>query len=997
MTGDDHGNGGTAGRFDAYKAASPAGCSVPAWECVRSSSYVYPGTPLTDAQASSYTAEGFEVGLHVNTGCADWTPGSLESFYSDQLASWSSQFSSIPSPSSNRTHCIAWSDYATQPKIELNHGIRLDTNYYYWPPSWVQDRPGLFTGSAMPQRFADLDGTTIDVYQAATQMTDESGQSYPFTINTLLDRALGPQAYYGVFTANMHTDSASSAGSDAIVASAQSRGVPIVSGRQMLTWLDGRNGSSFSSISRSGGTLTFTITVGSGANGLRGMLPTKSADGTLTSIERAGNAVPFSTQTIKGIEYAFFDAVAGSYTATYAADTTPPTVTSVSPANGATGVATASTVSATFSEPMDASTIDGSRFQLRDPANNLVPASVSYDAGSQTATLAPTSALANSTVYTATVKGGSGGVTDSAGNPLAADYSWSFTTAAAASASLGDTSVADFSAGTPDANTYIAQTGDGELILKPSEGAEFFGSSLPSGWFGTAWSAGGGASVGGGTLTVDGARAGTNALYGPGRSLEFVATFAAAAPSQHVGFGTDYNNPPWAIFSTRGGDGLYARTNNGSAPPTDTLLSSSYLGAPHRFRIDWTATGVVFSIDGAQVASHTVVFADQMRPLASDFQVGGATLPLDWLRMSPYPGSGVFLSRILDAGASVAWGSFAWSGQTPAGTSLALSVRTGNTPTPDGSWSAFTPVTSSGTPVGRSSRYLQYRAELGSSDPDQTPVLEAVSVAYSAAAVTHAVADFDGNGTTDLSVWRPSEGRWYTPVVPFSDWGTSGDVPVPADYDGNGANEFAVWRPSEGRWYIKGGAFSDWGTSGDIPVPADYDGDGKADLAVFRPSEGRWYILRSSDGGLSLSDWGTSGDIPVPADYNGDGKAELAVYRPSEGRWYIKGAASFPDWGTSGDIPVPADYNGDGKADIAVYRPSEGAWYDRDSGTVTSWGTSGDRPEPGDYNGDGTSEIAVFRPSEGRWYINGGAFTDWGLSSDVQLPLPYAIRQVFFP
>ena len=58
------------------------------------------------------------------------------------------------------------------------HGIRLDTNYYYWPPAaGSHDRPGMFTGSGMPMRFADLDGSMIDVYQATTQMTDESGQS----------------------------------------------------------------------------------------------------------------------------------------------------------------------------------------------------------------------------------------------------------------------------------------------------------------------------------------------------------------------------------------------------------------------------------------------------------------------------------------------------------------------------------------------------------------------------------------------------------------------------------------------------------------------------------------------------------------------------------------------------------------------------------------------------------------------------------------------------
>ncbi len=57
-------------------------------------------------------------------------------------------------------------------------------------------------------RFADTDGTIFNVFQATTQMTDESGQSYPYTIDTLADRALGSEGYYGVFTANMHSDEA---------------------------------------------------------------------------------------------------------------------------------------------------------------------------------------------------------------------------------------------------------------------------------------------------------------------------------------------------------------------------------------------------------------------------------------------------------------------------------------------------------------------------------------------------------------------------------------------------------------------------------------------------------------------------------------------------------------------------------------------------------------------------------------------------------------------
>ena len=50
--------------------------------------------------------------------------------------------------------------------VALANGIRFDTNYYYWPDTWVNDVPGVFTGSGMPMRFAKRDGTMVDVYQA---------------------------------------------------------------------------------------------------------------------------------------------------------------------------------------------------------------------------------------------------------------------------------------------------------------------------------------------------------------------------------------------------------------------------------------------------------------------------------------------------------------------------------------------------------------------------------------------------------------------------------------------------------------------------------------------------------------------------------------------------------------------------------------------------------------------------------------------------------------
>ncbi len=111
-------------------------------------------------------------------------------------------------------------------------------------------------------------------------------------------------------------------------------------------------------------------------------------------------------------------------------DVTPPTVVATSPGNGATGVATNTVVSAVFSEPLDPATVGSATFDLRDPLDNPVLATVEYDAPSRTATLTPGTALESSTVYTARLRGGATDprIKDLAGNPLAADYVWSFTT-----------------------------------------------------------------------------------------------------------------------------------------------------------------------------------------------------------------------------------------------------------------------------------------------------------------------------------------------------------------------------------------------------------------------------------------------------------------------------------------------------------------------------------------------------------------------------------------
>ena len=117
-------------------------------------------------------------------------------------------------------------------------------------------------------------------------------------------------------------------------------------------------------------------------------------------------------------------------------DTTPPTITARTPTAGATGVALSTSSTATFSESINPSTLTTTTFTLiKQGTSTPLAASVSYDDPTRTATLTPSAALEASTSYTATVKGGASGVKDLAGNALAADSSWSFTTGTAGTTS----------------------------------------------------------------------------------------------------------------------------------------------------------------------------------------------------------------------------------------------------------------------------------------------------------------------------------------------------------------------------------------------------------------------------------------------------------------------------------------------------------------------------------------------------------------------------------
>jgi methionine-rich copper-binding protein CopC len=493
MTGDDHNSGGTIGRWNTYISDGNSGAQP-----IRGTSYIFPSS-FTDSQGALYTSQGFEMGLHVDItsgtlfgGSGDvgvnWTSFSqLDSLYTSELNTYNSAFPSSPTPTTVRTHAIVWSDYDSQPQVEFSHRIRLDTNYYYWPGTWILDRPGMFTGSGMPMRFAKLDGSLIDVYQAATQITDESNQTEPKNINALLDGATGANGYYGAFTINAHTDASSSAVSDAVIASAQAHNVPVVTADALMRWTDGRNASTFNNMTWSAGTntLTFTQVVGVGASGLQAMMPMNSgANLTLSTITVNGNPVAFTQQTIKGIKYAFYPATAGAVSVQYALDSTPPTVASKTPASGAANVPITINPTATFNEDVQAATVS---MVLKDASNTTIPGTTSYDSATHAATFTPASNLSPNATYTITVSGAK----DLSNNTMVGSTSWSFTSAGTGPFNIWSSSVTPSNPFTSDGSVELGVKFKADIGGFIS-GIRFYKGSGSSGTHtGTLWSSAG--------------------------------------------------------------------------------------------------------------------------------------------------------------------------------------------------------------------------------------------------------------------------------------------------------------------------------------------------------------------------------------------------------------------------------------------------------------------------------------------------------------------------
>ncbi len=274
--------------------------------------------------------------------------------------------------------------------------------------------------------------------------------------------------------------------------------------------------------------------------------------------------------------------------------------------------------------------------------------------------------------------------------------------------------------------------------------------------------------------------------------------------------------------------------------------------------------------------------------------------------------------------------------------------------------------------------------------------------------------DFDGDGKSDLSVFRPATAVWWIlNSGTAASWasvsfGISTDVITPADYDGDRKTDVSIYRG--GTWYVFNSQTNsvrveNWGVASDKPIPGDFDGDGKADLAVFRASEGNWYINRSATATYQVVNFGLSTDKPLLGDFDGDGKADPAVYSVGSmvSSWSVlrsgDGSTLNQQFGNAGDIAVPADFDGDGKDNLAVFRPSTGTWYTSTNPATNygavQFGAAGDVPAAADYDGDGKADVAIFR--QGTWYILNSAtgtvrIDFWGINGDRVVPSTYTAQ-----
>jgi len=233
---------------------------------------------------------------------------------------------------------------------------------------------------------------------------------------------------------------------------------------------------------------------------------------------------------------------------------------------------------------------------------------------------------------------------------------------------------------------------------------------------------------------------------------------------------------------------------------------------------------------------------------------------------------------------------------------------------------------------------------------DGTAGGDALTGAFGASCDIPVAGDWNGDGIDEVGGRRPKEGKFRLDTNGNGTWdgmgggdtitasfGAATDLPVTGDWNGDGTDEVGVWRPSTRQFLLDTNANGKWdgptggdnltpafGAATDRPLAGDWNGDGKDEVGVWRPGDRRFRLDANGNGrwdGPAGTDiltgaFGASTDVPVTGDWNGDGRDEVGGWRPSEGKFRFDtngngswdgiggGDTASAIFGTSTDQPV---------------------------------------------------------------------------------------------
>jgi O-glycosyl hydrolase len=282
-----------------------------------------------------------------------------------------------------------------------------------WPTASAINSGQALSSSTLTGGTASVPGSFAFTTPATVPSTGTSSQSVTFTPTDSTDY----NTVAGTVSVTVNTNTPTVT---AVTPASASTGVAVTTALT-ATFNEAMNASTIT-------TATFTLQAQGSSTGTAGAVTYNAGSMTATFTPTANlafNTTYIATITI-GAQSSTGTALTANYPWSFTTGAAPvPTVTTTVPTSGATGVNVANALTATFSEAMNSSTLTTTTFTVATTSGNTpVTGTVTYNAGTSTATFTP-GALAASTSYTATI---TTGATSSAGAPLASNYTWNFTT-----------------------------------------------------------------------------------------------------------------------------------------------------------------------------------------------------------------------------------------------------------------------------------------------------------------------------------------------------------------------------------------------------------------------------------------------------------------------------------------------------------------------------------------------------------------------------------------